>query len=170
MNHQVWRIDIVRLAALVDPPAASQNQALDEVAIFAGSLYACRRFDHSSRDAWKTQPVELSDFRIVCCAHRSVPIAVERVATQYPDDLIPRIVNQRLRDVIEPAAGTSDSSRMVILIVGLAVLVSLYIAVRLALRYFFRPTRDGPAPWQRQQKITYIALRLALRFVFPPDT
>jgi hypothetical protein len=69
-------INVVRLPSPVDPPATSQNQALHEVAIFAGSLDAGRRIDHSGRDAWKPQPVQRSDFQIVCCGHHSVPTAV----------------------------------------------------------------------------------------------
>ena len=89
-------INVVRFPSPVDPPATSQDQALHKVAIFTGSLHAGRRIDHASRDAWKAQPVELSHFQIVCCVHRSVPIAVEN-RNAYPDDLIPRIVNHRLR-------------------------------------------------------------------------
>ena len=69
-------VNVVRLSSPVDPPAASQDQALDEVAILAGSLHAGRRVDHASRDTWKTQSVEFSDFQVVCWVHRSVSIAV----------------------------------------------------------------------------------------------
>ena len=89
-------INVVRFPSPVDPPATSQDQALHKVAIFTGSPHAGRRIDHASRDAWKAQPVELSHFQIFCCVHRSVPIAVEN-RNAYPDDLIPRIVNHRLR-------------------------------------------------------------------------
>jgi hypothetical protein len=33
------------------------------------------RFDHPGRDAWKTQPVQFSDFQIVRRVHRSIPTA-----------------------------------------------------------------------------------------------
>lgn len=89
-------INVVRLPSPVDPPATSQDQALHEVAIFAGSIRASRRIDHSGRDAWKTQPVQLSDFQIVCCVHRSVPTAVAN-RNAIPGDLILRIVNHELR-------------------------------------------------------------------------
>jgi len=61
-HHQVRGINVVRLPSPVDPPAASQDQGLDEIAIFTGSLQAGRRFDHASRDAWKAQPIPFSDF------------------------------------------------------------------------------------------------------------
>jgi hypothetical protein len=56
------RVNVIRLPSPVDPPAASQDEGLYEVAIFAGPFHACGRIDHSGRDAWKTEAVELSDF------------------------------------------------------------------------------------------------------------
>jgi hypothetical protein len=67
---------------------------------------------------------------------RSPPLS--RIATQFPDDLIPRIVNDELRGAyLNLRAASSDDIEMDILIVGLVIAAGLYIAVRLTLRYFF---------------------------------
>jgi hypothetical protein len=50
-------MDIVRLATFVDPPTASQNEALNEVRILS-DLNARRRLDHTSRDPGKREPVD----------------------------------------------------------------------------------------------------------------
>jgi hypothetical protein len=62
---------------------------------------------------------------------------LSRIATQFPDDLIPRIVNDELRGALNLRAASSDDIEMDILIVGLVIAAGVYIAVRLALRYFF---------------------------------
>jgi hypothetical protein len=51
--------------------------------------------------------------------------------------LIPRIVNDELRGALNLRAASSDDIEMDILIVGLVIAAGVYIAVRLALRYFF---------------------------------
>ncbi len=56
--NQVGRMDVIRLATLVDPPAASQNEALNEVRILP-DLNIGGRLDHTRCDPGKRQPVDL---------------------------------------------------------------------------------------------------------------
>ena len=54
------------------------------VAIFAGSLHAGGRIDHSGRDAWKTEPVRAFRFLDRLLRASLGHVAVEKIAVSKP--------------------------------------------------------------------------------------